>query len=38
MVYFEKFSDKSSAYKRELQIKSWKSKIKMIELIKRSAG
>ena len=32
IVYFEKFS----AYKRELQIKSWKSKIKMIELIKRS--
>ncbi|WP_410492916.1 hypothetical protein [Chryseobacterium sp. 5_R23647] len=38
MVYFEEFPDKSSAYKKELQIKSWKSKIKIIELIKNSAG
>ncbi|AZB30186.1 GIY-YIG nuclease family protein [Chryseobacterium balustinum] len=37
IVYFEEFPDKSSAYKRELQIKSWKSKIKIIELIKDSA-
>ncbi|MGE6397142.1 GIY-YIG nuclease family protein [Chryseobacterium scophthalmum] len=35
IVYFEEFPDKSTAYKRELQIKSWKSKIKIIELIKR---
>ncbi|WP_034964985.1 GIY-YIG nuclease family protein [Chryseobacterium sp. FH1] len=38
IVYSEKFTDKSSAYKRELKIKSWKSKVKIIELIKSSAG
>ena len=38
IVYSEKFTDKSFAYKRELKIKSWKSKIKIIELIKSSAG
>ncbi|MFC0427271.1 GIY-YIG nuclease family protein [Chryseobacterium scophthalmum] len=38
IVYFEEFPDKSSAYKRELQIKSWKSKIKISELIKNSNG
>ena len=38
IVYSEKLTDKSSAYKRELQIKSWKSKIKIIELIKKSVG
>ena len=38
IVYFEEFVDKSSAYQRELKIKSWKSKTKILELIKDSAG
>jgi putative endonuclease len=38
IVYFENFPDKSSAYRRELSIKSWKSKIKIIELINSSTG
>ncbi len=33
MVYSEKFDDKSQAYRRELQIKSWKSKNKIQQLI-----
>ena len=37
IVYFEKFETKSEAYKRELQIKSWKSKTKIKELIKNVA-
>ncbi|UQB70207.1 GIY-YIG nuclease family protein [Epilithonimonas zeae] len=36
IVYYEVFSDKSVAYKRELQIKSWKSKVKISQLIKGS--
>jgi len=36
IVYYEVFSDKSVAYKRELQIKSWKSKVKISQLIKDS--
>ena len=38
IVYSEKFTDKSTSYKRELKIKSWKSNVKIIELIKSSAG
>ena len=38
IVYYEVFSDKSNAYKRELEIKSWKRKIKISQLIKSSAG
>ncbi len=38
IVYNEEFPDKNSAYKRELVIKSWKSKVKIIELIKGSGG
>ena len=34
VVYFESFENKSSAYRRELQIKSWKSKKKIRELIR----
>ena len=38
IVYHELFPDKSLAYKRELQIKSWKSKVKILQLITHSAG
>ena len=38
IVYQELFPDKSLAYKRELQIKSWKSKVKILQLITDSAG
>ena len=38
IVYHELFPNKSLAYKRELQIKSWKSKIKILQLITDSAG
>ena len=38
IVYYEVFSDKSNACKRELEIKSWKSKVKISQLIKSSAG
>ena len=34
VVYFESFENKSSAYRRELQIKSWKSKKKIRQLIR----
>lgn len=37
IVYSEKFDDKSSAYKRELEVKKWKSKIRIEKLIS-SAG
>ena len=38
IVYFENFDEKPSAYQRELQIKSWKSKIKIKKLIDAQAG
>ncbi|WP_294960180.1 GIY-YIG nuclease family protein [uncultured Flavobacterium sp.] len=34
VVYTENYETKELAYKRELQIKSWKSRIKIEELIK----
>ena len=37
IVYSEKFDDKSSAYKRELEVKKWKSKTRIEKLIS-SAG
>ena len=33
VVYTERYITKEEAYKRELQIKSWKSKLKIHELI-----
>ena len=33
VVYSEKFEDKSSAYNRELEVKKWKSKIRVEKLI-----
>ena len=36
IVYFETLENKSLAYKRELEIKSWKSKIKIKKLIDNS--
>ena len=36
IVYTEKYDSKEEAYKRELQIKSWKSRIKIQELINNS--
>ncbi|MEW7307474.1 GIY-YIG nuclease family protein, partial [Elizabethkingia anophelis] len=38
IVYYEAFNDKSSAYKREREIKAWKSKKKIEQLIKSSTG
>ena len=35
VVYFESFPDKSTAYKREREVKSWKSRKKLMELILR---
>ncbi|WP_343854273.1 GIY-YIG nuclease family protein [Algoriphagus jejuensis] len=35
VVYFEEFGSKSDAYKRERQVKSWKSKKRIEELIPR---
>ncbi len=37
IIYFETFENKSLAYKRELEIKSWKSKTKIKKLIYNSA-
>ena len=37
VIYSEKFDDKSSAYKRELEVKKWKSRIRVEKLIS-SAG
>ena len=37
IVYFETLENKSLAYKRELEIKSWKSKTKIKKLIDNSA-
>ena len=34
LVYIEKYTSKEEAVQRELKIKSWKSKIKIQELIK----
>ena len=33
IVYFEAFKNKSDAYKREIEIKTWKSKSKIKKLI-----
>ena len=38
IVYYETFDDKNLAYRRELKIKSWKSKIKIKKLIEAKAG
>jgi len=37
-VYSETFPDKKAAYKRELEIKSWKSKKKIVQLINSQLG
>ena len=37
IIYYETFENKSLAYKRELEIKSWKSKTKIKKLIYNSA-
>ncbi len=34
IIYFEEFNSKSYAYRRELEIKSWKSSSKIQKLIK----
>ncbi|SDY97370.1 GIY-YIG nuclease family protein [Rhodonellum ikkaensis] len=34
VIYFEPFGTKSSAYRRELEVKSWKSKARVEALIK----
>ena len=36
IIYYETFENKSLAYKRELEIKSWKSKTKIKKLIDNS--
>ena len=38
IIYSEIFENKSDAYKKELEIKSWKSKTKIKKLIENSAG
>ena len=38
IIYFEKYNSKSEAYKRELEIKAWKSKSKILKLIESSTG
>ena len=35
IVYTEKYDSKEKAHNRELQIKSWKSRIKILELISK---
>ena len=37
IIYSEKFDSKSNAYKREREIKSWKSAFRIQQLIKYSA-
>ncbi len=37
VVYFEEYADKSTAYKREMEVKKWKSKVRIQRLIS-SAG
>lgn len=34
VVYFEEYETKSLAYKRELEVKKWKSRVRMEKLIK----
>ncbi|MEC4049667.1 GIY-YIG nuclease family protein [Flavobacterium sp. SUN046] len=36
IVYTEKYDSKEEAHKRELQIKSWKSRVKIQDLIDKS--
>jgi putative endonuclease len=36
VIYFEEFETKSLAYKRELEVKKWKSRIRVEKLIKES--
>ena len=36
IVYFEEFDNKKEAYARERQVKNWKSKTKIIDLIKNT--
>ncbi|WP_267405106.1 MULTISPECIES: GIY-YIG nuclease family protein [unclassified Chryseobacterium] len=36
IIYFESFNSKSEAYKRELEIKGWKSKIRIQKLIREA--
>ena len=38
IVYSETFPDKKAAYKRGLEIKSWKSKKKIVQLINSQLG
>ena len=38
IVYFEEFSNKSEAYRREIHIKAWKSKVRIRKLIENSKG
>ncbi|WP_027377547.1 GIY-YIG nuclease family protein [Kaistella palustris] len=38
LVHYELFTEKSAAYKRELEIKSWKSRIRIQKLIAAKAG
>lgn len=38
ILHHEIFEDKSSAYKRELEIKCWKSRKKIVELVGGLAG
>ena len=38
IVHFEEFQTKSEAYKREIEIKAWKSKIRIKKLIIDYAG
>jgi len=38
MVYSEPFNEKGAALKRELQLKSWKSRVQLEELIKSGSG
>ncbi|OXG04864.1 putative endonuclease [Flavobacterium araucananum] len=35
VAYFEEFETKSLAYKRELEVKKWKSKVRVEKLIKK---
>ncbi|AWG22937.1 excinuclease ABC subunit C [Flavobacterium faecale] len=37
IVYYEEFETKSLAYKRELEVKKWKSRIKIQKLINESS-
>lgn len=37
IVYFESFENKSNAYKREIEIKTWKSKSKIRKLLENKA-